>query len=116
MSRGVPRGGYDEDDLPIVPRGSKIATAPRKVARQELNTGGTLPIPRVAGAPQSTIPHAVPAPIPQTYAVQRTSGPTEAYGGANIEGLPSIGSPGTVFQLGLGAIGLWLAANYLAKK
>jgi hypothetical protein len=114
MSGGVLRpGGFDPDDPPVVPRGSKDVAAP-KVARKELNH--TLEVPKVVGAASSSIPHAVPADVPQTYSQQRRYGPAMSYGGDNISGAPAIASPATAFQLAAGVGALWFLATKLSGK
>jgi hypothetical protein len=114
MSGVLRPGAYDPDDLPVVPRGSREVVAP-KSKRKELNTGKHLEVPTVVGATSSSLPHAVPADVPQSYSVQRRFGPSESFGGDNIRGAPTVGSGATAFQLGIAAAGLWLVATKLGK-
>jgi hypothetical protein len=106
-------GAYAEDDLPIVKRGEKHVTLPRNLQARAAPTDDN--VPRVVGTP--TLPHAVPAPVPQTYAQQRKYGPTASAGGRNIQGGPGASaSSATPFQLALGAVGLYAVSTKLAGK
>jgi hypothetical protein len=105
------RGAYSMDDPPVVPRGSKEVTAPGSVkqVRREAPTKDN--VPRVVGTP--SLPHATPAPVPQTYSQQQRYGPSQSFGGGNIVGQASAATP---FQLALGAAALFVVATKLSGK
>jgi hypothetical protein len=107
----VHRGGYAEDDLPIVPKGSTKVLPPRAARGAQLD--GTAPT-FSARDTQNSLPAAVPADVPVTYAQQRASGPAASFGGNNLPTI-QLGSPATAFQIVIGGAALWMLASKLAK-